>query len=218
MPQQDPLSAATVHVVDDDDAVRESLVFLLETAGHAVRSHASATECLAQAPRTDVGCVITDVRMPEIDGLELQQRLAAAGCGLPVIVITGHSDVPMAVRALKAGAVDFLEKPFDDNQLLSAVGQAVDACRKAAGASAAARAAGEKLGRLTAREREVLDAMVAGHASKEIARALGVSPRTVEVHRARVMEKMGARSVQELVHMVHALDTAARPAGAPAPC
>lgn len=205
-----PAEAATIHVVDDDAAVRDSIVFLLETAGHAVRAHASATACLEAAPGTAVGCVITDVQMPEIDGLELQQRLAAGGCGLPVIVITGHSDVPMAVRALKAGAVDFLEKPFDDTKLLAAVEQAVGNSRRAAEASAAARAAEERIARLTAREREVLDAMVAGHASKEIARDLGVSPRTVEVHRARVMEKMGARSVPELVHLVHAMAVAAR--------
>lgn len=200
----------TVHVVDDDADVRDSIVFLLEAAGHAVRAHATATACLEAAPGTDVGCVVTDVQMPEIDGLELQQRLVAAGCTLPVIIITGHSDVPMAVRALKAGAVDFLEKPFDDTQLLAAVEQAIGTSHRTAEASAASRAAEERLGRLTAREREVLDAMVAGHASKEIARELGVSPRTVEVHRARVMEKMGARSVPELVHMVHAVNAAHR--------
>lgn len=183
----------TVHLVDDDDGVRDSLAFLLETAGFVVRPYASAGALLRDGPPAQPGCVITDVHLPDIDGLELQQRLAATGCALPVIIITGHGDVPMAVRALKAGAVDFLEKPFADDALLKAVGHAV-------AASVAAYAASTRLTRLTAREREVLAALLAGQANKEIARDLGVSPRTVEVHRARVMEKMGAASLPELIH------------------
>ena len=129
-PKAATAQAATIHVVDDDVAVRDSIVFLLETAGYAVCAHATAPACLEAAPGTVIGCVITDVQMPEIDGLELQRRLAEAGCDLPVIVITGHSDVPMAVRALKAGAMDFLEKPFDDSKLLAAVDQAIGISRR----------------------------------------------------------------------------------------
>ena len=187
-------ATALVHIVDDDAAVRDSLGFLLETAGLAVRLYASASALLATLGDDATGCVITDVRMPGMDGLELQQRLAARGARLKVIVITGHGDVPMAVRALQGGAVDFLEKTFSDNKLLDAVQRALTASRASA-------AAGARLARLTAREQEVLRALLAGLGNKEIARDLGVSPRTVEVHRARVMEKMQADNLPELIHL-----------------
>lgn len=191
----------TIFLIDDDQAVRDSLSFLLETTGFAVKSYPSAGAFLSAGLPDGAGCVITDVRLPGIDGLELQCRLAQAGCTLPVIVITGHSDVPMAVQALKNGAMDFLEKPFDGDALLETVRRAVEASRAASEHEASVHAARERLARLTAREREVLDALVSGQANKEIARVLGVSPRTVEVHRARVMEKLDANSLAELVHL-----------------
>jgi len=189
-----------IHIVDDDVGVRESLGFLLETAGFSVRSHASAAAVLAAVAPQDTGCLITDVRMPGMDGLALQKHLAERSSHLSVIVMTAHGDIPMAVRALKGGAVDFLEKPFNDKALLDAVQRALVASRKAAADAATARAAAVRLDRLTAREKEVLHGLIAGQANKEIAIGLGVSPRTVEVHRARVMEKMEAESLPDLIH------------------
>lgn len=194
--------SAQVHVVDDDPAVRDSLSFLLESAGLVVRTYASAAEFLAEAPRLREGCVLTDVRMPDIDGLTLQRRLAELGSRVPVIVMTGHGDVPIAVEALKTGASDFLEKPFDDQHLLRAIGTALKASEAEKLRWEAAEALRNRLESLTPREREVLDRLVAGHPNKTIAYDLGTSPRTVEVQRARVMEKMGARSLAELVRMM----------------
>jgi two-component system, LuxR family, response regulator FixJ len=199
-----------VHVVDDDEAVRDSLTLLLESAGFGVRSYASATALLASKPK-GTGCVLTDVRMPEMDGLELQKRLAATGTRLPVIVMTGHGDVPIAVAAMKSGAVDFLEKPFDDTQLLAAVRNAVSASERTQDADAATADISTRLGSLTPKEQEVLDKLVEGLPNKTIAYDLGSSPRTVEVHRARVMEKMGARSLPELVRMIIAVRGGAVP-------
>lgn len=212
--QRDPAvpDTALVHVIDDDDAVRNSLALLLDAAGIAVRTHKSATKFLALAPRLAAGCVLTDVRMPDMDGLALQRRLTEAGVTLPVIVMTGHADVPIAVAALKAGALDFLEKPFDDQRLIAAVRNALAASRDARRQAAAVAEITTRLANLTPREREVLDLLVVGNPNKTIAYDLGASPRTVEVHRARVMEKMGARSLAELVRMVIAVtpDTPAR--------
>jgi len=192
--------AAVIHVVDDDEAVRDSLRFLLDAAGLAVRTHASA-EALLSAEPTVPGCVLTDVRMPGMDGLELLRRLRAAAITVPVLVMTGHADVPMALRALKAGALDFLEKPFSDDALVAAVRAALDESRRAAGARAQTEKASARIAGLTPREREVFDLLVEGLPTKAIAKALGASPRTVEVHRARVMEKLGARSLPELVRL-----------------
>jgi two-component system response regulator FixJ len=189
-----------VHVVDDDDAVRDSLAVMLESAGFAVRTYGSATALLAATMGT-IGCVVTDVRMPEMDGLELQRRLAETGPPLPVIVMTGHGDVPIAVEAMRAGAADFLEKPFDDEQLLASVRRAIAASERARDETEAAADIAARLTSLTPKEREVLDKLVQGLPNKTIAYDLGSSPRTVEVHRARVMEKMGARSLPELVRM-----------------
>ncbi len=197
-----------IHVVDDDEAVRDSLRMLLESAGFAVRTHVSATAFLAAAGKLDGGCVVTDVRMPEMDGLELQRRLTELGNRMSVIVMTGHGDVPIAVEAMKAGAVDFLEKPFGDEQLLAAVRSAVAASQRAQQEQESAAATAARLGSLTHREREVLDRLVMGKANKVIAYELGASPRTVEVHRARVMEKMGVRSLPELVRMTLAVERA----------
>lgn len=191
-----------VHIVDDDDAVRDSLCFLLETAGYEVRPYASAVAFLAEAETVQGGCVVSDVRMPEMDGLELQVALVERGLALPLIFMTGHGDVPVAVQALKAGALDFMEKPFDDEAMLAAVREALERGRQHSKAVERAKVAQQCMARLTPREREVLQALVAGNPNKTIAFDLGMSPRTVEVHRARVMEKMEARSLSELVRMV----------------
>ncbi len=195
-----------VHVIDDDEAVRDSLALLLESAGLPVRCYASAVAFLEIAAALDVGTVVTDVRMPQMDGLTLQRRLSEIGCRLPVIIMTGHGDVPIAVEALKAGAADFLEKPFDDRHLLETVRQALTASERAQREVLATAEVAARLTSLTPREREVLDRLVAGQPNKTIAYDLGTSPRTVEVQRARVMEKMGARNLPELVRMAIALE------------
>jgi two-component system response regulator FixJ len=208
--------APLVHVVDDDASVRDSLAFLLEAAGFAVRVYASAAAFLNMASDSTVGCVVTDVQMPELSGLELQRRMGELAIRLPVIVMTGHGDVPIAVAALKAGATDFLEKPFEDEQLLAAVKRAIAISQQAREAAAAAAEINARLATLTPREREVMDRLVAGQPNKTIAYDLGSSPRTVEVHRARVMDKMGARSLAELVRMTIEVDRAvpsAKPRG-----
>lgn len=188
-----------ISVVDDDGAVRDSIRLLLESANFAVKSHASAREFLAE--KNSGACVIADIRMPEMDGLELQQEIARSGSGLPVIIITGHGDVPLAVRAMKAGAVDFIEKPFDDELLLASVRRAVELGRKTRGAAAEAAAAERLLALLTPRERTVLDQLVIGRSNKVAAYELGISPRTVEIHRAHIMDKMNARSLSDLVRV-----------------
>ena len=200
-----------VHVVDDDEAVRDSLSLLLEAAGLSVRTYDSATAFLKALPNLAAGCVLTDVRMPELDGLELQRRLTELCIRLPVIVMSGHGDVPIAVEAVKAGAADFLEKPFDDAQLLAAVSGALATSQRRREEEAATAGIAKRLASLTPREREVLDKLVAGQPNKTIAYDLGSSPRTVEVHRARVMEKMGVRSLPELVRMTIAAERAAPP-------
>jgi two-component system response regulator FixJ len=202
-----------VHVVDDDDAVRDSLTLLLESAGLTARTYSSPTQLLASPP-TPPGCVLTDVRMPDMDGLTLQRHLADAGVRLPVIVMTGHADVPLAVDALKAGAADFLEKPFDDTQLLAAIASAIAASQRSYDEDAAIADATARLATLTPRETEVLQLLVQGLPNKTIAYDLGASPRTVEVHRARIMEKMGVRSLAELVRLTIAVG-AATPAAKP---
>jgi len=198
--------APLVHVIDDDEAVRNSLELLLESAGFRARTYASAMAFLAASAGLVAGCVLTDVRMPEMDGLELQRRLTELGIRIPVIVMTGHGDVPIAVEALKAGAVDFLEKPFNDEQLLAAVKDAITASQRAREEEAAVAEIAARRSSLTPREREVMERLVAGQPNKTIAYDLGSSPRTVEVHRARVMEKMGARSLPELVRMAIAVE------------
>jgi len=190
-----------VHVIDDDDAVRESLTFLLKTAGLAVRTYENATAFLHDDPKAKSGCVVTDVRMPDISGIDLLHRLRELHVALPVIVITGHGDVPLAVEAMKAGALDFLEKPFDDDALLNAVNAALR--HQGADAKREADRAGimEKLASLSNRERQVLEGLVAGHPNKTIAFDHGISPRTVEIYRANLMSKMQAGSLSELVRM-----------------
>ncbi len=200
-----------VHVIDDDAGVRGSLTFLFEAAGFAVQSYDSAAAFLDSAAAHATGCVLTDVRMPDLDGLALLRRLTEHGVAMPVIVMTGHADVPLAVQALKEGAFDFIEKPFDDERLLSAVREALEAGRQRHDKTAELGAITARLASLTPREREVLGALVAGNPNKTIAFDLGTSPRTIEVHRARVMEKMQARSLAELVRMVLAADSSGAP-------
>ena len=193
-----------VHVVDDDPAVRESLALLLDAAGFSVRTHPDAESLLAAAEMLTPGCVLTDVRLPGMDGLALQRQLAARGVTVPVVVMTGHADVPLAVAAMKAGAVDFLQKPFAEAELLAVLRQALARAAEAAAEAAAAAAAAALLASLTPREHEVLAELVAGHPNKVIAQHLGASPRTIEVHRARVMEKLGVHSLPELVRLAQA--------------
>jgi two-component system response regulator FixJ len=190
-----------VHVVDDDPAVRDSIAFLLDSADLAAKTYDSAPALLAALPTLDPGCIVTDVRMPEMNGVELVRKLKELGTSHPVVMITGHADVPLAVEAMKAGVADFIEKPFDDEVLLAAVRAALD--RSAGIQREEAEAAGiqSRLAQLSARERQVLDGLVAGRANKVIAWDLGISPRTVEVYRANVMTKMQAGSLSELVRM-----------------
>lgn len=196
-----------VHVIDDDDAARDSLAFLFESADIAVATYASAGAFLAVAPGLSDGCIITDVRMPEINGIELLKRLKAQAITLPVIVITGHADIALAVEAMKSGAVDFMEKPFDDEAMLRAVRSAFDrhgTTREQGQERAAIR---QRLAALSNREQQVLEGLVAGHANKRIAHDLDISPRTVEIYRAHVMTKMGASSLSELVRMALVVGT-----------
>jgi len=188
-----------VHVIDDDADVRQSLAFLLSTVGLAVRVHDSATAFLEFLPDAQDGCIVTDVRMPGVDGIELQRRLRAAGNTIPVIVITGHGDIALAVEAMKAGAVDFIEKPFDDEALIGAIRSAL--ARRAGDRERDAQAAESRarLKTLSARERQVLEGLVAGKANKIIAHELEISARTVEIYRANVMTKMQADSLSALV-------------------
>ncbi len=188
-----------VHIVDDDEAVRQSLAFLLSSAGLAVRVYDSATAFLAGLSGITGGCLITDIRMPDMTGIELLQQLRMRACNLPAIVITGHGDVPLAVEAMKAGAIDFIEKPFDEEAILHAVQGALE--RGLDGEDGDAPAISARLATLSERERQVLEGLIAGHPNKTIAYDLGISPRTVEVYRANLMTKMGARSLSELIRM-----------------
>lgn len=202
-----------VHVVDDDEAMRRSLALLLRSAGYAAEAHASAEALLAALDRggdetaatARPACAVVDVLMPGgMDGIALQAELARRRAALPVVVVTGHADVPLAVRAMRAGAVDFVEKPYPKERILSAVGEALDAAGAAArgsGSTAAAAAAAARVSVLTPRERMVLRGLVLGRPNKVIAHQLGISPRTVEAHRAAVMDKLGVRSLAEAVRL-----------------
>jgi two-component system response regulator FixJ len=196
-----PPDPGIVHVIDDDEAVRESLAFLLRTARIEVKTYPSAAAFLAVIPDTKSSCIITDVRMPTVSGIDLLQRLKELKIVVPVIVITGHGDVPLAVEAMKSGAADFLEKPFDDEAMLASVRSALKQ-QNGENKRRSERAEIEsKLAALSSRERDVLDGLVAGLANKQIAFDLGISPRTVEVYRANLMTKMQASSLSELVRM-----------------
>jgi len=194
-------SNAVVHLIDDDEGVRQAVAFLLSSAGLAVRVHESAVAFLEVLPTMQPGCIVSDVRMPGMDGLELQRRLKSLGAKLPMIIMTGHADVSLAVEAMKAGAVDFIEKPFDDELILSAIRAALDLYDQTGYRETEIAQTQVKLKSLSVREREVLDGLLAGHPNKTIAYDLGLSARTVEVHRASLMTKMGATSLSELVRM-----------------
>jgi two-component system response regulator FixJ len=190
-----------VHVVDDDVDVRQALAFLLGTAGYTVRAHESALAFLEVLSEVRGGCLITDIRMPGMDGLELQRQLRERAVNLPVIVMTGHGDIPLAVEAMKNGAMDFIEKPFDDDTLLNALHFAFERHRKDSHRQSQIAEIRARIEALSGREQEVYRGLVAGKANKVIAFDLGISPRTVEVYRANVMTKMQAESLSELVRM-----------------
>ena len=197
---------ATIFVVDDDDAVRRGLAALLGAKGYAVETFPAAEAFLARAAPTPPCCLLADVRMPGMSGLELQAELKRRGAALPIVVITGHGDVAMAVTALKAGAVDFIEKPFDADAILDAVAAGVRLSTKAEARGADRAEIARRVAALTPREREVMDLVVAGQPNKVIAFRLQIAIRTVEIHRARVMEKTGARNLSELVRMAIRLE------------
>ena len=191
-----------VHVVDDDDAVRDGLRVLLQVSGYQVRTYESGVQFLEGLSAEETGCVITDVRMPGITGIAMAARLRSLGCKLPIIVITGQADVPMAVEAMKAGARDFIEKPFDDIAILNAVESALaEAARTSDDEQPQHAELRARIDTLSPRERQVLRALVAGKANKVTGRDLGISPRTVGIYRANVMSKMQAGSLSELVRM-----------------
>jgi two-component system response regulator FixJ len=191
-----------VHIVDDDTDVRQALAFLLTTAGLAVQVHESAVAFLNARPRPQAGCVVTDIRMPGMDGLELQRKLLAEQNHIPVIIMTGHADVALAVEAMKAGAVDFVEKPFDNEVLLEAIRAALDRQRGERERGQRSAEVRRRLENLSERERQVLDGLVAGKSNKIIAYDLSLSARTIEGYRASVMAKMQAHSLSALIRMV----------------
>jgi FixJ family two-component response regulator len=192
-----------VYVVDDDEPVRDSLQWLLEANGFRARAFASAEDFLAmlraESGPAPISCLVLDVRMPGMTGTELHDELLRSGYGIPLIFITGHGDVPMAVASMKKGAVDFLEKPFNDAQLCALVRQSLERAGRAQEENSAGRAAAERLERLTARERQVLDLIVAGRLNKQIADDLGISIKTVEAHRANIMDKLDSRTMADLM-------------------
>ncbi|MDD3355144.1 response regulator transcription factor [Zoogloea sp.] len=210
MKLQAPLPEQSIYVVDDDEPLRDSLVWLLESQGFQVASFASAEDFLKAWRPEFNGCLLLDVRMPGMSGLELHERLRALYSTLPIIFITGHGDVPMAVAALKKGAVDFIEKPFNDTELLKLVTQCLVTERESRVRRRQDAEVARRLDQLTQREREVLDLIIAGKLNKQIADVLGISIKTVEVHRARVMEKMSAQSLAELVQQVMAIEASPR--------
>ena len=195
-----------VYIVDDDEALRDSLAWMLEANGYTVAAHDSGEAFLAAFRSDMTGCIVLDVRMPGMSGLELFEELGRLRCGLPVVFITGHGDVPMAVSALKNGAVDFIEKPFGERDMLRLVEQCLQLERETRDKRLLEADTARRMQQLTQREREVLDLIIIGKLNKQIADVLGISIKTVEVHRARVMEKMGAHSLAELVQHVVSLE------------
>lgn len=194
----------TIHLVDDDEAIRRSAGFMLRTAGFKVMTYASGIELLKEARELAPGCILLDVRMPGMDGLQVQETLKQRGVGFPVIVMTGHGDVNVAVQAMKAGAVDFIEKPFEKAGLLSAIEEGFARIEQAGRSRARAEEALVRLQALTPRERDVLEGLVRGHPNKTIAYDLDISPRTVEIHRANLMSKLGVASLSEALRIAFA--------------
>ena len=194
----------TVHLVDDDDSVRRSVGFMLKTSGYKVLSYASGQELLAASKELGDGCILMDIRMPGMDGLEVQEALRERGVALPVVIMTGHGDIALAVRAMKAGAIDFIEKPFDKPVLMAALEQSFASLSTAADSRGRAKDALVRLQVLTARERQVLDGLADGLPNKTIAFDLGISPRTVEIHRSNLMTKLRVRSLSEALRIAFA--------------
>lgn len=189
----------TVYIVDDDPSVRHSLTFLIESVGQQVKTYSSPSEFLAEYREEGPGCLILDVRMPEISGLDVQEQLNKDGFTLPIIIITGHADVPMAIRALKAGAFDFIEKPFNDQVLIERIQQAIEHCHNLTKKHQQRQESMDRLSKLTPREKQVLEGVVAGKSNKVIAKELDISIKTIEVHRANLMAKMDADSLSDLI-------------------
>jgi two-component system response regulator FixJ len=190
-----------VHVIDDDEAVRRSLALLLFSTGRTVQTYASAEGFLEALPQTMDGCIVVDVRMPGMDGLQLQEHLTTLGVHLPVVVVTGHADIALAVRAMKAGARDFIEKPYTNERMIEAVTAALASGRLDLTRARRTSEARQRVGRLSARELDVLRELVAGRPNKLVAHALNISPRTVEIHRANMMDKLAVRSLSEAVRL-----------------
>jgi two-component system response regulator FixJ len=197
-------STKLVHIVDDEESMRRSTGYALKTTGYAVAAWASGTEFLKQVRHAEQGCILLDVRMPDVDGLEVQRALAARGVTMPVVIMTGHGDITIAVQAMKAGAVDFLEKPFEKSALLNAVEAAFERIAKADDAALKAQDAATLLAALTPRERDVLEGLAQGLPNKTIAYDLGISSRTVEVHRANLMAKLDVRSLSDALRIAFA--------------
>ena len=197
-----------IHVVDDEPDVRDALAMLVRSVGYRAQTYPNADEFLARYRPEHAGCLLADVRMPGMSGLELQERLSREDPALPAIIMTGHGDVPMAVRAMKAGAFDFIEKPFNDQVLLDRLAEAIAQARRSGDTAAGRRLAAARYAQLTPREREVMAGIVAGRLNKLIADDLGLSVRTVEIHRAHIMEKMQASSLSALVRMAMLLENA----------
>lgn len=195
-----------IHIVDDEETIRKSTSFLLKTAGYAVEPWSSGTAFLAGVRQAEHGCILLDIRMPEMDGLDVQQALAQRGVSMPVVIMTGHGDVSIAVRAMKAGAVDFLEKPFERASLLSAIEAAFAQIAQTDSAAVRAKDAQVRLAALTPREREVLDGLAKGLPNKTIAYDLDISARTVEVHRANLMAKLDVRSLSDALRIAFSAD------------
>jgi two-component system response regulator FixJ len=190
-----------VYVIDDDEAMRDSLEFLLDAADFAVTLFESAQHFLDALPGVDFGCVVSDARMPDIDGIELLKRLKASRSPFPVLIMTGHGDVPLAVEAMKLGAVDFLEKPFEDDRLIGMIDIALKQTESGARSEAVTLDIAARIASLSPRERQVMEGLIAGLSNKLIAREYDISPRTIEVYRANVMTKMQANSLSELVRL-----------------
>jgi two-component system response regulator FixJ len=190
-----------VHIIDDDAAVRRSLALMLGSVGHATRTYAAAEDFLADIEAVEPGCAIIDIRMPGMDGLALQQELRRRGVLMPVVIVTGHGDVALAVQAMKAGAVDFIEKPYAEADMLRAVSAALEREADERQQRVASETATARIATLTPRERDVLRLLVAGWPNKVIAHELGISPRTVEIHRANLMDKLACRSLAQAVRM-----------------
>lgn len=198
------MSDRIVHLVDDDEAIRRSAGFMLKTSGYRVSAYPSGVELLKEGKDLPPGCILLDVRMPEMDGLQVQEALKERGIGHPVIVMTGHGDVTVAVQAMKAGAVDFIEKPFEKAVLLSAIEEGFSRIEHAGRSRARAEEAQVRLQALTPRERDVLEGLVRGYPNKTIAYDLDISPRTVEIHRANLMSKLGVASLSEALRIAFA--------------